>query len=337
MVPAWTEPLLADLNTGCRVRQVRRATGLASSLSRSRGPTLGRGSRSSVAIRRRCASSVLRDGVVELDGALPDGIPTDQGMLAALESSLLAQYTSPKFDDLPPLHGGIMGFLGYDVISARSSTSRTPRPDDRSYPDAVMSVIGVVGGVRPPSSTRLPHRERAHPRSRPRPTRCRLRRCDRSRAAGGGRPLCAAASVHARRTAVGRRRAARAPLLDAQRDVPAPPSTSPDHVVAGDIFQVVLAERYDLELGAYPFDVHRVLRQVEPVALHVLRASPRTDDRRLVTEADGAVAGPHGRVTADRRHPTAGSHRRARPDDGRRADRAPQGARRARDARRPRP
>ena len=37
-----------------------------------------------------------------------------------------------------------------------------------------------------------------------------------------------------------------------------------EYVVAGDIFQVVLAQRYDLELDADPFDVYRVLRQVNP-------------------------------------------------------------------------
>ena len=37
-----------------------------------------------------------------------------------------------------------------------------------------------------------------------------------------------------------------------------------DYIVAGDIFQVVLAQRYDIELGADPFDVYRVLRQVNP-------------------------------------------------------------------------
>ena len=37
-----------------------------------------------------------------------------------------------------------------------------------------------------------------------------------------------------------------------------------EHIVAGDIFQVVLAQRYDLELDADPFDVYRVLRQVNP-------------------------------------------------------------------------
>jgi anthranilate synthase component I len=37
-----------------------------------------------------------------------------------------------------------------------------------------------------------------------------------------------------------------------------------EHIVAGDIFQVVLAQRFDLELDADPFDVYRVLRQVNP-------------------------------------------------------------------------
>ena len=37
-----------------------------------------------------------------------------------------------------------------------------------------------------------------------------------------------------------------------------------EHIFAGDIFQVVLAQRFDLDLDAHPFDVYRVLRQVNP-------------------------------------------------------------------------
>ncbi len=38
-----------------------------------------------------------------------------------------------------------------------------------------------------------------------------------------------------------------------------------EHVLAGDVFQVVLSQRFDLdELGADPFDVYRVLRLVNP-------------------------------------------------------------------------
>jgi anthranilate synthase component 1 len=37
-----------------------------------------------------------------------------------------------------------------------------------------------------------------------------------------------------------------------------------EHILAGDIFQVVLAQRFDLEEAVDPFDVYRVLRQVNP-------------------------------------------------------------------------
>ena len=37
-----------------------------------------------------------------------------------------------------------------------------------------------------------------------------------------------------------------------------------EYILEGDIFQVVLAQRYDVELDADPFDVYRVLRQVNP-------------------------------------------------------------------------
>jgi anthranilate synthase component 1 len=37
-----------------------------------------------------------------------------------------------------------------------------------------------------------------------------------------------------------------------------------EYILAGDIFQVVLSQRYDLDLDADPFDVYRVLRQVNP-------------------------------------------------------------------------
>ena len=37
-----------------------------------------------------------------------------------------------------------------------------------------------------------------------------------------------------------------------------------DHIRAGDIFQVVLSQRFDVQLEADPFDVYRVLRQINP-------------------------------------------------------------------------
>ena len=79
-----------------------------------------------------------------------------------------------------------------------------------------------------------------------------------------------------------------------------------EHIVAGDIFQVVLAQRYDLDLDADPFDVYRVLRQINPSPymyfvrhpeLTIVGSSPEP----MVQLLDGA-----GDLAADRRDPQAG-------------------------------
>ena len=87
-----------------------------------------------------------------------------------------------------------------------------------------------------------------------------------------------------------------------------------EHILAGDIFQVVLSQRFDLDLGAEPFDVYRVLRQVNPSpymyflrhpAITVVGSSPEP----MVQLRDGRVVS----------RPIAGTRRRgATAEDDRR-------------------
>ena len=81
------------------------------------------------------------------------------------------------------------------------------------------------------------------------------------------------------------------------------------------------------ELDADPFDVYRVLRQLNPQPVHVLRAPARGDPGGLVARADGAAARRAGDVPAHRRHPLPGPHRGGGPSPRGRAPRAPQGGR----------
>ena len=139
IVPVWTS-VLADLETPVAAYVKLVGDGPGFLLESVEGAE--RWARFSFVGRNPTATIVSRNGVVELDGTLPDGIPTGDGILAALEA-LLSIHTSPTFDDLPPLHGGIMGFLGYDVIREVEHLPEVPT-DDRGYPDAVMSVIGSL-------------------------------------------------------------------------------------------------------------------------------------------------------------------------------------------------
>ena len=258
IVPVWTS-VLADLETPVAAYVKLVGDGPGFLLESVEGAE--RWARFSFVGRNPTATIVSRNGVVELDGTLPAGIPTGEGILAALEA-LLAIHSSPTFDDLPPLHGGVMGYLGYDVIREVEHLPDVPT-DDRNYPDAVMSVIGSLAA--------FDHwRQRVYLIESVPTLGLSADELDAAYDAAVERVEQAVADL------------AR-PLAYTPVEPPSPDDELPhlhssmpgglyqqavevakEYVVAGDIFQVVLAQRYDLDLDADPFDVYRVLRQVNP-------------------------------------------------------------------------
>ena len=110
-----------------------------------------------------------------------------------------------------------------------------------------------------------------------------------------------------------------------------------EHILAGDIFQVVLAQRFDLDLDADPFDVYRVLRQVNPSPyMYFVRHAEVT---LVGSSPEPMVQLLDGRVIS---RPIAGTRRRGRTDEedrrlGAELSEHPKEMRRARDARRPGP
>lgn len=258
IVPVWTE-LLADLETPVAVYAKLVGDGPGFLLESVEGAE--RWARFSFVGRNPSATLILRNGTVEIDGPVPDGVPTGEGILAAIEA-MLAEYSSPTFPDLPPLHGGIMGFLGYDVIREVEHLPGTPA-DDRDYPDAVMSVIGSLAA--------FDHwRQRVYLIESVPTLGLTTAELDAAYDAATERVSAAVADLAKPLpyTPVA------PPSLD--DDLPTLDSSMPngmyqravevakEYVVAGDVFQVVLSQRYDIELGADPFDFYRVLRQVNP-------------------------------------------------------------------------
>ena len=83
-----------------------------------------------------------------------------------------------------------------------------------------------------------------------------------------------------------------------------------EHILAGDIFQVVLAQRFDLELGADPFDFYRALRQVNPSPYMYFLRHP---DVTLV----GSSPEPMVQVLGDRviSRPIAGTRKRGTTEE----------------------
>ena len=83
-----------------------------------------------------------------------------------------------------------------------------------------------------------------------------------------------------------------------------------EHILAGDIFQVVLAQRFDLDLDAEPFDVYRALRQVNPSPyMYFFRHETVT---LVGSSPEPMVQLLDGRVIS---RPIAGTRRRGRTDE----------------------
>ena len=110
-----------------------------------------------------------------------------------------------------------------------------------------------------------------------------------------------------------------------------------EYVHAGDAFQVVPSQRFSAPAPVDAFSVYRGLRAVNPSPVHVLPRVRRLPDRRRLARAAGQGQRRPGRDAADRRHLAARAQRGGGPPLRRAADQRPQGAGRARDARRPRP
>ncbi len=259
VVPVWVE-VLADLETP--VAAFAKLVGaddpgfLLESVEHGE-----RWSRFSFVGRRPRATLTARGLAVEVEGDVPASVPRDRGMLAALEE-LLRIYRSPVIEGLPPLQGGVMGYLGYDVVREVEHLPDVPT-DDRDLPDAVMNVIGSLAA--------FDHwRQRVYLIESVPVLDADDRRLDDLYDEAATRCLAAADDLA--------RPLAYSPVEPPSRDDVLPEARSSmgggrfqsavevakEHIRAGDIFQVVLSQRFDIDLDADPFDMYRVLRQVNP-------------------------------------------------------------------------
>jgi len=300
IVPVWRE-LLADLTTP--VALFARCVGDGNGFlleSVDRGETWGRWSFIGL---NPSLTLTLSHGSLVSEGDLPEGINTGDGLLASLQG-LLEHFKSPELEGLPPLHGGLVGFLGYDVVREVEDLPEIPH-DDRGFPDGAMSVIGdmvaidhwkqravLIANVVVPEAADKADLDSLYAEAQGRLDRL---------AAAGAIPLDE-------------------PLMaPPDKDDEAPDTTSTmsredyclavevarEHILAGDIFQVVISQRFDVELDAEPFDVYRVLRQINPSPYMYFLRYPEMSV--VGSSPEPMVQLLDGRVTS---RPIAGTRRR---------------------------
>ena len=304
VVPVWRE-VLADLETplSAFVKLVGDREGfLLESVEHAE-----RWGRFSFLGRDPALTFVARGRQLEwIGGSAPSGIPSDEGTLAALDA-LLKRYRAPAQPELPPFHGGIVGWIGYDTVREIERLPDVPH-DDLGFPDAVCSLAGQVAAF-DHFRQRCFLIENVYPE--PRADGATLRRLydtaiARLDAAVSdlGRPLPYAPTL---------------PPADELTELPAVEvnmsegqwtaavDAAKEHILEGDIFQVVLAQRFALVEPVDPFSVYRVLRLVNPSPYMYFLRHPEATIVGSSPEPMVQLLG--GRVIS---RPIAGTRRRGR-------------------------
>jgi anthranilate synthase component 1 len=214
--------------------------------------------------------------------------PDDRPPLASLRA-LIAESAIPGETALPPMAAGLFGYLGYDMVREMERLD-PPKPDPIGVPDAILvrpTVMVVFDAVRDEIAVVTPIRPAPGVAARA-AYEAALARLERVAGTLEG-PLPVEASVN-----------------PAEIPVPAPTSnTAPEafhalvarakeYIAAGDIFQVVLSQRFEAPFGLPAFALYRSLRRVNPApflcyldfgAFQIVCSSPEI----LVRVRDGKV------------------------------------------------
>jgi anthranilate synthase component 1 len=244
--------------------------------------------------------------IVDRAGATTE---SDEPFLPALRR-LMAEFRSPYVPDLPRFTGGAVGYLGYDTARwfepslerayARLAARATPEAaDDEAIFmlfdtvlafDHVRHRILIIANARVTADddleslygfacAKIAFLERELERSLSQP------------GSRGSSPIAVRSNV------------AREQFEEAVRIAKA-------HIAAGDIFQVVLSQRFDAEVTADPFTVYRALRHVNPSPyMYFIRMGPQA----IVGSSPEMLVRVEGRHVET--HPIAGTRPRGRTED----------------------
>ncbi|MCL5048450.1 MAG: chorismate-binding protein [Firmicutes bacterium] len=240
-------------------------------------------------VGRSPAATIVSDGgsVKFASGTLSHQVALDGGILDCLDE-LLKKFKSPLIEELPPLQGGIVGYLGYDVI--REVEKLPPEKEDpRNLPNAVLSIIGELVAFDHQNSKLILIDNVLLPN----PVVSTKGNSSSSGDADLERESTLSMNENWLRAAYSTAEDHLDGLqADLEKSIPYPLSVPPDkhavldtqhihrvmsskdycdavlaakeYIKAGDAFQIVLSQRFDIDLDVDPFDVYRVLRQINP-------------------------------------------------------------------------
>ena len=189
-------------------------------------------------------------------------VETCTGNVFDVIKEFLRQHRPAAIEGLPPFTAGAVGYCAYDLVRRLESIgdrARSQANDDLDVPDCVLMFfdhvlafdhlhhqIHIVASVDVSKGATRAAYERAVRE---------IARIDRQLAAGWKPSYWRKPAVQSKLAV--RARTPKPKFLDSVRQ-------AKEYIAAGDIFQVVLSQRWDFEPGVAPLDLYRALRTVNP-------------------------------------------------------------------------
>ncbi|ANB38104.1 anthranilate synthase [Rhodovulum sulfidophilum] len=189
----------------------------------------------------------------------PDAFEPMEGHPLASLRQILAESAIDMPEELPSIAAGLYGYLGYDMIRL---VERLPNvnPDPLGLPDALMlrpSVVAVLDGVKGEVTVVSPARPEPGLSARAAYAQAAERVMDALRDLDR--------AVPAETRDFGEAREIGEPISNFTREsYMAAVETAKDYIRAGDIFQVVPAQRWTQDFPLPPFALYRSLRRTNP-------------------------------------------------------------------------
>lgn len=196
-------------------------------------------------------------------GEVPSGVPVHGDVLDVVRATLNT-LKAPQVAGLPNLTGGLVGSVGWDFLRHWEPTLRAQAPDETGQPELALVLatdIAVVdhltGSLWLISNAvnidgQSARADAAYDRA--------LRQLHAMRRTAAT-PIGHEAQVLSLDTAVAQPELRyRTQRTQYEQEV----ETAKRHIIDGDIFQVVISQRLELDSPADPFDVYRVLRTLNP-------------------------------------------------------------------------
>jgi anthranilate synthase component 1 len=258
---------------------------------------------------RSPAALTADQGQARWTGVPPAGLPTGGDPLQVLRETVRMLHTDP-LPGTPPLTGGMVGFIGYDAVRR---LERLPEltEDDLQLPELIMLLATDLAALDHHEGTvslianavnwdNTPERvDMAYDDA--------LLRLD-AMTAQLQTPADPTAVVFDSPPARYRRRRDRDDFCAAVR-------YAKEQIQAGEAFQVVLSQRFEMTTGASPLDIYRVLRTTDPspymflLRLEWLDAEGNPSECSIVgSSPEALVTVRDGRATT---HPIAGTRWRS--------------------------